>query len=363
MDREGASLSPGEKLPFCYGTGGGKFYSSDKQAGRAAVLILAAALDRAALDPLLTAFSALLPQFSAQQADLVLLVNDNPARLCPDGRGLPEGVRVVDCPAAFFDRCDAPAMHLRVLVIDRAARLVACPGQDDPAAVAASALAAVAAIGRAPECDCHLPAPVLLVPNVLDGALCRALIEHFDTGRTFDSGVTGIGLDDAQAEHRVDHRKKRRRDCALLPGEPLHDHVLGLLFRRCVPEIRKAFQHPVSHADRLLVARYDETGGYFRRHRDNAAESVAFRQFAVSVNLNTGQYEGGQLRFPEYNDHRYGPPVGGALVFSASLLHEATPVTRGCRYVLLTFLHDADAEARNQAFQKAARRRMLTLVP
>ena len=85
-------------------------------------------------------------------------------------------------------------------------------------------------------------------------------------------------------------------------------------------------------------------------------ESVAFRQFALSVNLNA-EYEGGYLLFPEFNDHRYRPGIGGGILFSTSLLHEATPVTRGHRYVLLTFLHDARAEARRVATLDAIRRR------
>jgi hypothetical protein len=36
-------------------------------------------------------------------------------------------------------------------------------------------------------------------------------------------------------------------------------------------------------------------------------------------------------------------------VFSASLLHEATPVIKGQRYVLLTFFHNAEAQARRLA--------------
>jgi predicted 2-oxoglutarate/Fe(II)-dependent dioxygenase YbiX len=98
-----------------------------------------------------------------------------------------------------------------------------------------------------------------------------------------------------------------------------------------------------------LDARYDDTGGYFLRHRDNSAPAIAFRQFAVSINLNSGQYDGGHLLFPEYNDYRYRPGLGAALVFSAILLHEATPVLKGARSVLLTFVHNAEAEARRRA--------------
>ncbi len=81
---------------------------------------------------------------------------------------------------------------------------------------------------------------------------------------------------------------------------------------------------------------------------------MAFRQFAVSLNLNTGEYEGGDLEFPEFDNDLYSPPAGGAVVFSASLLHAAKPVTRGKRYVLLTFLHDAQAEAHRLTIPGAA---------
>ena len=36
------------------------------------------------------------------------------------------------------------------------------------------------------------------------------------------------------------------------------------------------------------------------------------------------------------------PPTGGAVVFSCSLLHEATPVTSGKRYAFLPFLYDEE---------------------
>src|SRR6185437_3265810 len=146
---------------------------------------------------------------------------------------------------------------------------------------------------------------------------------------------------------------KHRRDIELGAGTPLHGEVMEVMARRCVPEIKRAFQKDVGFADRILIARYDDAGGYFKRHRDNAAPHTAFREFAVSLNLNTHAYEGGELLFPEYDDHRYNPPAGGAVVFSASLLHEAAPVTRGSRYVLLTFLGSAQAQAKLTAWTES----------
>jgi predicted 2-oxoglutarate/Fe(II)-dependent dioxygenase YbiX len=58
---------------------------------------------------------------------------------------------------------------------------------------------------------------------------------------------------------------------------------------------------------------------------------------AISVNLNE-DYEGGELRFPEYSPHLYRAPGGSAIVFPCELLHEVLPVTRGMRYAVTMFL-------------------------
>jgi predicted 2-oxoglutarate/Fe(II)-dependent dioxygenase YbiX len=93
--------------------------------------------------------------------------------------------------------------------------------------------------------------------------------------------------------------------------------------------------------ERYLIACYDAAdGGVFRPHRDNNTIGTAARQFACSINLND-DFDGGDLRFAEYGPATYRPPLGGAAVFSCSLLHEATPVTRGRRYAFLPFLYDA----------------------
>ena len=59
-------------------------------------------------------------------------------------------------------------------------------------------------------------------------------------------------------------------------------------------------------------------------------------------------YEGGFLRFPEFGSTLYYARTGGAVVFGCSMLHEATPVTRGKRYMFLPFLYD-DAAAQVRA--------------
>jgi predicted 2-oxoglutarate/Fe(II)-dependent dioxygenase YbiX len=120
---------------------------------------------------------------------------------------------------------------------------------------------------------------------------------------------------------------------------------MARIHRRVAPELKRAFQFNATRIERHIVACYNGAeNAHFRPHRDNTTLGTAHRRFAVSLVLNTGEFEGGQVRFPEFGPQTYSPPVGGAVVFSCSLLHEATQVTRGKRYCYLPFLYD-DAAA------------------
>lgn len=183
-------------------------------------------------------------------------------------------------------------------------------------------------------------APVLVTPRIFEPGFCERLIALYrQTGgepsgfmREVD-GVTTLMRDD---------QHKRRSD-VLVEDDDLQKQVVARLTRRLIPQIRKAFNFDPTRIERYLVARYDaETGGFFRPHRDNTTRGTAHRRFAVSINLNA-DYEGGDLRFPEYGARTYRPPPGGACVFSCSILHEATPVTRGERFAFLPFLYDEAA--------------------
>ena len=108
---------------------------------------------------------------------------------------------------------------------------------------------------------------------------------------------------------------------------------------RLVPEMKKVLHFHRWDMEALRIGCYKAAdSGFFNIHRDNCNPSVAKRKYAITVNLNTGDYEGGTLRFPEYGNELFAPPAGGAIVFSCSMLHEVLPVTKGERYTLLTFL-------------------------
>lgn len=189
-----------------------------------------------------------------------------------------------------------------------------------------------------PAAEIRHAAPVLTVPNVLSPADCRAVIARWHQ-MGHESG-TVTSMVDGQLVERVYEDLKKRRDHRL--SDPaVRKPLMALIARRLGPELNKAFCLGGFRFDRVLIACYDsERGDYFRRHRDNTTPATAGRRFALTLNLNSDEYDGGELVFPEYGDYRYKPPAGAAVVFSCSLLHEALPVTRGQRFALLSFLLD-----------------------
>jgi predicted 2-oxoglutarate/Fe(II)-dependent dioxygenase YbiX/peroxiredoxin len=195
-----------------------------------------------------------------------------------------------------------------------------------------------------------LQAPVLYLPRVFEPEFCRTLIGLYDAQggelsgfmRQIDGKTVGV--------HDKGH--KVRRD-VLVEDADLIAQIQRRIQRRIVPEIAKVHQFHVTRMERYLVACYDAAdGGHFGAHRDNTTSGTAHRRFAVSVNLND-DFDGGEVSFPEYGPQGYKAPPGGAVVFSCSLLHMVSRVTRGRRYAFLPFVYD-DAAARLRAANQAS---------
>lgn len=228
------------------------------------------------------------------------------------------------------------------LILDPALRTIAALPMDDPDEHNRLLERILASL---PAIDAHagvpLTAPVLIVPRVFEPSFCRRLIALYEQHGGRESGF--MRQTNEKTVGRVDHNFKRRKDYDI-EDEDVRSGIRARLVRRLVPEIDKSFQFRTTRIERYIVACYEaENRGFFRPHRDNTTKGTAHRRFAVTINLNAEEYDGGDLRFPEFGSRLYRAPTGGAAVFSCSLLHEATPVTRGRRYATLPFLYDDEA--------------------
>jgi predicted 2-oxoglutarate/Fe(II)-dependent dioxygenase YbiX/peroxiredoxin len=200
------------------------------------------------------------------------------------------------------------------------------------------------------------PAPVLMLPNVFEPELCRHLIAGYEANGGRESGF--MQEISGKAVELYDPNWKRRRDYIVTDGA-LIESIKARIARRVGIMMQKAFHFTFTRVERHLIACYSaEDGGHFGPHRDDTVKATEHRRFAVSINLNDG-FEGGQVSFPEYSPRQFKAPIGSALVFSASLLHRVSRVTRGQRYVFLPFLYDEAAEAirlSNQQFLSPSNR-------
>jgi predicted 2-oxoglutarate/Fe(II)-dependent dioxygenase YbiX len=229
--------------------------------------------------------------------------------------------------------------------------------------VRAGAAALEAAIELLPEPSPDGPArrsgaPALLIPGVLEPGLCAKLIAHWEKGeKTRDRVASAAG---AAAAAGMTAGIKRRTD-VFLDDHGLYDTFRQRLERRVLPEMWRAYRFRAASFEAPRIGCYSaEDAGAFGAHRDNRTPFTAHRRFAMSLNLNTGEYEGGTLRFAEFGLETYEPEAGGCVIFCCDLLHEALPVTRGQRMAIFTFFTDAqgaeqerkliaEAKARGQA--------------
>ncbi len=155
----------------------------------------------------------------------------------------------------------------------------------------------------------HATAPVLVLPALLDRDMCRSLIDRWRRDG-HEEGTVGSVVGGTEFD-RIYTKSKKRRDHRIM-DMAVHRHLQRLIGRRIAPELEKAFHFEGFRFDRFLVVCYDSArGDYFRAHRDNLSSETADRAFAMTINLNAEEFEGGELVFPEFGPHRYRAGTGG----------------------------------------------------
>lgn len=244
-------------------------------------------------------------------------------------------------PAATDTGAPTAALRRFWMVIDPALRIIRRvmfrPDRSDIAEV-------LDVVGSLPPPLLHagqeMQAPILLLPNVFEPEFCQRLIHLYETAGNEESGF--MREIDGKTVYVKDHSHKRRRDHNITDPDIIREARTAFA-RRVAPQIQKFHQFTPTHMERYLVACYAaEDQAHFRPHRDNTTSGTAHRRFAASVNLND-DFDGGEVWFPEFGPRSFKPPPGAAVVFSCSMLHAVTPVTRGRRFAFLPFLYDAEA--------------------
>ena len=355
-------LAPGEPLtaPAWFGPDGREFpISADRFAGRRLVLLVLGARPGRAADAELARFSKLAPVFAETGALALVLSPRSPTDNAALTRRLGLAVPVLSDPAfaigAALGFADPPPGGRRArsarppsfatVVVDENRRIERIFGPEAGPTHARAALDACAARWPSARVVAGRLAPVLIVPELVERDHCARLVGVWEAGEKI-RGTVSPGAGDGGAV--VDTAIKRRGDVYLANSDAEAQALVRLFQRRLFPEIAKAFRFRITRAETLRIGGYDaRERGHFKPHRDDTTPATRHRQFAMSLNLNTGEYRGGELRFPEYGGQVFDVARGGAVIFSCALLHEALPVTEGRRIGIFGFFYgEADEERR-----------------
>jgi peroxiredoxin len=258
------------------------------------------------------------------------------------GPGWEQGIYICDLTGELARSCevmskDGTQLRPQTIILDPMLRVLSVWAfNGSPEGYVPRLLDYLEALPPLPSLPGH--APIIILPHVFEREFCRTLIGLYEQyGGRETGGMRDIG---GRSVHITDRSLKSRSDY-VITDDNIKNAALLRMSRRLVPEVQRAFQFKAEAVERHIVACYDAAaGGHFRAHRDNMTEVTAYRKFAVTINLNAEEYEGGDLCFPEYGSRLYRCPTGGAVVFSCTLRHEARPVTRGRRFAYLPFLYD-----------------------
>lgn len=350
-------LGVGEPAPWFSARVGARqsgTFELDERAGRHIVLFFFGTASRPDVAEVLEALGDRLDLFDPDFCLLIGVSNDisdfseGRLRLTNPGQVMvfdPGGVAAAQYLAAAAGSV-APGVRPLAFVLSPALQITEIMELAEPAAFVAQIASVVSGLA-APEANAP-NAPVLVVPRVFDRAFCSRLIELYEAAGGREIGAVEHG---DKVVDQFDPRFRKRMDW-YISDEQTVGQVRTLFERRLLPMVYRAFQFRVTRIERYLVGCYDaERGGYFRPHRDNTAAVVAHRRFALTINLNDG-YDGGRLSFPEFGHRSFSPAPGDAVVFSCSLLHEVTAVTKSRRFAFVSFLYDEQSQQMRDEYAK-----------
>ena len=114
-----------------------------------------------------------------------------------------------------------------------------------------------------------------------------------------------------------------------------------LIFRKIMTLVIAAnnhsFKFDIDHIASIQIAKYEE-GDYYKKHYDVGVGYSGNRKLSITVQLSDPDtYERGDLVL-SLGDFTAPREIGSVSIFPSFILHEVTPITRGTRYSLVSWI-------------------------
>jgi len=140
--------------------------------------------------------------------------------------------------------------------------------------------------------------------------------------------------DDGVSESLQDVSTRSARILDRVQGAAITEDFDARVRRHVLPAIREIWDVDLHDLNGTQLVEY-QPGGHYSTHQDSGG-AFADRYFTVVAYLNA-DFDGGHTSFPTL-PHVTHPETGKAVFFPSSYHHCAEPVTRGEKYVLITWV-------------------------
>ncbi|HYB76936.1 MAG TPA: 2OG-Fe(II) oxygenase [Candidatus Bathyarchaeia archaeon] len=161
-----------------------------------------------------------------------------------------------------------------------------------------------------------------------------ALVAKARTIDAWDAAEVTIENDDGTSETLEDHSARSAFILDRSQGAVIHEEFEARVRRDVLPAIHEISGVTLEELVGTQLIRY-QPGGHYDIHQD-AGGVFANRYFTVVSYLNS-DFEGGRTSFPTV-PHVTRPETGKAIFFPSRYYHCAEPVTRGEKFVLITWV-------------------------
>jgi len=172
--------------------------------------------------------------------------------------------------------------------------------------------------------------------NLFSPDECKRIIEIGNDPELVNLGPGIVGGND---HSKVDENIRK----STIGWFPVRDETIWIFQRLtdAITSINKGFyQYDLTHIENLQFTVYKQNSNFYGKHIDAMYETNASRKLSLSVQLtDPTEYEGGEFHLFSGNDPMVLPKTQGTCLFFPSWsLHEVTPVTKGTRFALVTWV-------------------------
>lgn len=177
-------------------------------------------------------------------------------------------------------------------------------------------------------------APGVFIIPLYELGECRRIVRRLKRLKKWEAAQVLVGPEDYAPNEITEPDVRSARVLASAHAPDIYHSFEGRLERVVKPLVRRTWRIDLAEHAESQVIRYG-IGGHYEAHADGGY-FMKERYFTVLCYFND-DFEGGHTSFPGLG-YSTTPRCGKAVLFPARYIHRANPVTKGEKFIILSWL-------------------------